>query len=148
MKTSDAGRKAIEEREGLELHAYHDSVGVLTIGYGHTSMAGAPHVTFGMKITQAQADAILSRDLAKWEGYVSGDLKKAPTQNEFDAMISLCHNIGPNGFRGSSVVKQFNLGNTQAAADDFLLWEHPSALRRRRESERLQFLSNSQAPVK
>lgn len=141
MKTSDHGRQLIEEREGCVLHAYHDSVGVLTIGYGHTSMAGPPHVMPGMRITQAQADAILTHDLSKWEAYVANDLHRTPTQNEWDAMISLCHNIGPGGFRGSSVVRQFNLGNIGAAADDFLMWEHPPALKARRISERKQFLT-------
>lgn len=141
MKTSDHGRALIEQREGLELHAYHDSVGVLTIGYGHTSMAGQPHVRPGMHITKEQADEILSRDLSQWEGYVNGDLKRAATQNQFDAMVSLCHNIGPRGFSGSSVVHRFNLGEIEAAADAFLMWEHPSSLKRRREDERRQFLS-------
>lgn len=140
LTTSAKGRAAIEQREGLELHAYRDSVGVWTIGYGHTSMAGPPHVNPGMTITKEQADSILTHDLAQWEHYVLNGLKRTPTQNEFDAFVSLCHNIGPKGFAGSSVLKQFNLGNIHAAADDFLMWEHPASLRQRRESERRQFL--------
>jgi GH24 family phage-related lysozyme (muramidase) len=42
MQTSPAGRAAIARREGNVLKAYLDSVGVLTIGVGHTSAAGRP----------------------------------------------------------------------------------------------------------
>jgi|UPI00055E5A08 hypothetical protein len=41
MRISAAGRKAIAQREGNKLKAYLDSVGVWTIGVGHTSAAGA-----------------------------------------------------------------------------------------------------------
>lgn len=34
--TNQAGLKLIESFEGLRLTAYQDSVGVWTIGYGHT----------------------------------------------------------------------------------------------------------------
>ena len=46
MKTSDWGRKFIERFEGLYLHTYNDGVGVPTIGYGHTTSAGGPKVTW------------------------------------------------------------------------------------------------------
>ena len=36
MRTSAAGVELIKKFEGCELTAYHDAVGVLTIGYGHT----------------------------------------------------------------------------------------------------------------
>jgi GH24 family phage-related lysozyme (muramidase) len=51
MRTSAAGRKAVAQREGNELTAYLDSVGILTIGVGHTTAAGPPKVRKGMKIT-------------------------------------------------------------------------------------------------
>ncbi|SDR00098.1 lysozyme [Rhizobiales bacterium GAS113] len=143
MRTSAPGRAAIEQREGLKLHAYQDSslARVWTIGYGHTSMAGAPHVFPGMVITQQTADETLSHDLNMWEAIVNRYIRRAATQNQFDAMVSLCHNIGGGGFAGSSVVRQFNAGNVQAAADDFLMWEHPANLVGRRVSERKQFLT-------
>ncbi len=66
MKTSLNGRKLIESFEGLILTSYDDYNdhivntgdtvhGVLTIGYGHTSAAGPPHVSIG--------DTILSKYL-------------------------------------------------------------------------------------
>jgi lysozyme len=143
MKTSDAGRKFIEQREGLRLSAYRDNspARIWTIGYGHTSMAGDPHVWSHMRITVKEADDTLTHDLLMWEAIVNKVLKRPPTQNQFDAMVSLCHNIGANGFTGSSVVRQFNAGNVHLAADDFLMWDHPLELLKRREDERRQFLT-------
>ena len=44
--------RLVKEFEGCRLTAYKDSVGVLTIGYGHTGSDVKP----GMTITQARAD--------------------------------------------------------------------------------------------
>lgn len=53
MKTSAAGRALIVAREGRRLSAYRDSVGVWTIGVGHTGRMAPPPVTPGMKISDA-----------------------------------------------------------------------------------------------
>ena len=46
MHTSEEGIALLKHFEGCELNAYQDSVGVWTIGYGHTK-----GVERGMKIT-------------------------------------------------------------------------------------------------
>ncbi len=150
MKTSLAGRKAIAQREGNKLTAYVDSVGVLTIGVGHTSSAGAPKVTKGMKITAAESDAILSRDLATFERAVEGTVKVPVNQSQFDALVSLAFNIGGGAFAKSSLVRKLNAGDTRGAADAFLSWNKGKVngklveikgLTTRRKAERAQFLS-------
>src|SRR5882672_8702479 len=96
MKTSPEGRQLIEDFEGLFLHAYYDSVHVLTIGYGHTNIGRIPpFVTPTMTISKAEADVALSNDLAKFEARVMkimgpGQLK----QCEFDALVSFDFNTG------------------------------------------------------
>ena len=153
MKTSANGRQAIALREGRRLGAYRDTRGILTIGVGHTSAAGPPPVTEGMTITLDECDAILAGDLATFEIAVNGAVKAPISQNAFDACVSLAFNIGAPGFVGSSVVRQINSGNMQAAADDFLMWDRPPELLGRRKGERAQFLrpdddsaSNPEAP--
>jgi len=146
MKTSAAGRKAIRAREGVVLKAYRDSVGVLTIGVGHTSAAGSPKVTPGLTITATQADEILSRDLAIFEKAVNASVKVPLSQNEFDALVSLAFNIGAGAFKKSTLVRELNKGNRAAAADQFLRWNKAGGrtlkgLVNRRHAERLQFLS-------
>src|SRR5881397_2781928 len=108
MQTSPAGRAAITRREGNKLTAYADSVGVWTIGVGHTSVAGPPKVTKGMTITAAQSDEILARDLSGVEASVDAMVKVPLNQNEFDALVSLVFNIGAGAFKGSSVLKNLN----------------------------------------
>lgn len=151
MKTSAAGRAAITQREGCELTAYQDSVGIWTIGVGHTSAAGAPAVRKGMKITKAEADEILSRDLALFEKAVNAAVKVPLNQNEFDALVSLAFNIGAGAFKKSTLVKKLNAGDKAGAADQFLRWNKAGGrvlkgLVKRREAERKQFLTRHPVP--
>jgi GH24 family phage-related lysozyme (muramidase) len=74
MHTSDKGRAFIALQEGFRSKAYQDAVGVWSIGFGHTTMAGQPHVIWGMTISRAQADAILARDLLKYEAEVLAEV--------------------------------------------------------------------------
>lgn len=116
------GLKLLKRWEGCKLTAYKCSAGVLTIGYGHTSMAGSPKVKAGMKITQAQAEEILKRDLKKYEDAVRNGLRVPVSQKMFDAMTSLCFNIGPAAFQRSSVLKFTNRGDFHGAAARFKMW--------------------------
>lgn len=148
MVTSPAGRAAITQREGNVLTAYRDSVGILTIGVGHTTAAGAPTVAPGMRITPAESDLILSRDLAKFETAVLAAVKVPISQNEFDALVSLAFNIGGGAFAKSTLVRKLNEGDKAGAAEQFLVWNKAGGkvlkgLTKRRESERLQFLGAS-----
>ena len=42
---------------------------------------------------------------------------------QFDAMVSLCFNIGVGAFRSSTVLRQHRAGNYAAAGDAFLMWD-------------------------
>lgn len=148
MKTSREGLDFIIAREAIKTRAYRDSGGVWTIGVGHTAMAGPPAPKAGMTITLQEAKDIFARDLVQYEQGVSKALKRSPNQNQFDAMVSLCFNIGVKGFTGSSVVRNFNAGNLTAAASAFLLWNKDNGkivqgLVNRRHMERALFLSKA-----
>ena len=69
-----------------------------------------------------------------------------PNQNEFDAMVLLCFNIGPAGFKRSTVLKAHNRGDHQAAARAFGLWNKSggkvyAGLTRRRAEESALYLT-------
>lgn len=152
MKMSKTGLDLLKRWEGCRLKAYRDSVGVWTIGYGLTSAAGIIPVTEGLTITQAQAEDYLARSLVKYEATVSKALTRPPTQPQFDAMTSLCYNIGPGAFAGSSVVRRFNEGNILSAADAFLMWtkaggKELQGLVNRRKDERKLFLTPAGKPL-
>ena len=111
------GLALIKEFEGLRLKAYLCPAGVWTIGYGSTG----PHVKPGMVISEAQADALLQRDLDRFEDAVA---KAAPgaTQNQFDAMVSLSFNIGIGAFDKSSLLRLHRAGGHAGAAEAFGKW--------------------------
>jgi len=111
------GLALIKEFEGLELKAYLCPAKVWTIGYGSTG----PHVAPGMVITEAQADALLQKDLDRFEAAVAEDTPGA-TQNQFDAMVSLAFNIGIGAFEKSSVLRLHLAGDHRAAAEAFGMW--------------------------
>jgi lysozyme len=64
------------------------------------------------------------------------------TQNQFDALYSLCFNIGEGAFKKSTVVKRLNANDYKGAADAILMWNKPSVLEKRRKRERDLFLSD------
>ena len=110
MKTNSAGLKLIKLIEGLYLKAYKRPSDYWTVGYGHTSGAGAPKVVPGMKITRAQAESILAKDLGKYERCVERAAKQTMTSNQFSAFVSFAFNVGCAGMSGSSAMRAFNAG--------------------------------------
>ena len=141
MKMTAPGRKLLMEREGCKLKAYKDSVGVLTIGVGHTSAAGPPPVRAGMTITKTQAEHIFEDDLRDFEEGVEFLLAGAPIEpHQFDSLTSISYNIGLGAFAGSTMLREFLKGDLEAAAKGILLWNKPSEIRSRRRGEHQQFL--------
>jgi lysozyme len=133
--TSPSMRQMIEGFEGLRLDAYQDSVGVWTIGYGHTP------ATPGQAITQEQADSLMASDLARFERSVNGFCaNSATTQGQFDAMVSFAYNLGAGALGGSTLLRLHRAGDYDGAAQEFLKWDHAggqvlAGLTRRREAE-------------
>lgn len=146
MKTSTKGRNFIRQREGIVLHTYLDSVGVPTIGCGHTAAAGPPFPTPGLTITAQEADDILAKDLVLYERAINNALKITVTQNEFDALVSICFNVGPK-FANSSCIKYLNQGDRKAAAEAIMLWNKPKEIIGRRRGEQKQFVTPYQGMV-
>lgn len=92
---------------------------VWTIGYGHT--AG---VRPGMVWTKEQADNVFDRELnSEFGAFVARCVEGKPTsQQEYDAMVSLCFNIGQENFKRSSVLANHLAGRRSTAALAFGLW--------------------------
>ena len=78
----------------------------------------------GDTCTQEQADAWFLEDIAWVEDCVNRAITATLLQNEFDALASLCFNIGCHAFSGSTVVKRLNEGDYDAAKDAMMLWNH------------------------
>lgn len=144
--TSQAGIDLITSFEGCRLTAYQDSVGVWTIGYGHTS-----GVYQGMTITEEEAIAFLRQDLKtaeNTENAVNSNVTYGINQNQFDALVSFTFNVGTGNFTSSTLLKKLNAGDVNGAANEFDRWIYAGGqvlegLVRRRAAEKQMFLSGS-----
>jgi len=112
----------LKKFEGCKLKAYRCPANVCTIGYGHTSAAGAPMVNDGMTITQAQAEDILKRDLVKYEIGVMDLVKVKLTQNQFDVLVDFAYNAGVGNLKSSTMLKKINSGNLDAVPAELMKW--------------------------
>lgn len=133
-KINQAGLDLIKSFEGLRLNAYDDGFGNWTIGYGHTPAEE------GQTITEAYAGQLLEQDLESAELGVNDAVNRNATPNQFAAMVSLAFNIGVGAFQGSTVLRDFNLGDYAGAKAAFMLWDRANGevvpgLQRRREAE-------------
>jgi len=122
MKTSDHGIAFIKRWEGVKLKAYLCPANVWTIGVGHTAAMGEPKPVSGMKITEAEADAILRRDL----GSIERDVEKAVTvrlnQRQFDTLVSFVFNVGIGAFRKSTLLKKLNASRYDEVPSELMKW--------------------------
>lgn len=118
MKLGDKGAALIKSFETLRFGAYlptpHD---VPTIGWGHTR-----GVALGDTCTEEQAEAWFQEDVAWAEDCVNRAVKVPLTQGEFDSCVSLCFNIGCKAFSGSTLARELNTGDYDAASAQFLVW--------------------------
>lgn len=107
-----SGLQLLKDLEGLELTAYRDVGGVLTIGYGHTGN----DVYEGMTISVQKAEQLLIDDLRKFINYVDkveGVSKLNPYQK--DALYSMAYNIG---FQFGSTLKAAILSGSQTELEN------------------------------
>ncbi|QBO35708.1 LysM peptidoglycan-binding domain-containing protein [Periweissella cryptocerci] len=140
LKLSANGRKLLQQFEGLRLQAYQDSVGVWTIGYGHTQ-----GVKRGMIITPAQANAYLDADVKTHAAGIYQYIRVKLNQNQFDALVSFHFNLGPHILKGTWLLDYLNQGKWTAASAQMLRFNRAGGvvllgLKRRREAEVALFL--------
>jgi len=112
----------LKKFEGCKLKAYRCPANVCTIGYGHTSAAGAPQVADGMIITQADAEDILKRDIVKYEIAVMDLVKVKLTQNQFDVLTDFAYNAGVGNLKSSTMLKKINSGDLDAVPAELMKW--------------------------
>lgn len=57
-------------------------------------------------------------------------------QNQFDSLVSLCFNIGVDGFKNSTLVKKINAGAANSVIEAaFMMWRKPVEIIGRRKRE-------------
>lgn len=158
IAVNDATVELIQEFEGFPNGGapYNDPVGYSTVGYGHliayrnvTAADRRAIWVTGQKtpgrLTMAEAARLLQKDLQRSYAPAVYHSMKKPNENEFGACVSFTYNVGTGAFRSSTLLKKFNAGQRNAAANEFLKWNKAGGralpgLTRRRKSERKLFL--------
>jgi len=144
---NDSGIELIKHFESLRLNAYQDSVGIWTIGWGHTGLShndGTVHE--GRVITEDEAVALLKKDLKTFEDEVEKCVSVDINDNQFSALVSFAFNLGGTNLRKSTLLKRLNDEQHFNASKEFKKWSKAGGKRlgglvRRRISERNLFCS-------
>jgi len=146
MKIGSEGLKLIKEFEGCKLLSYKCPAGVWTIGIGSTRYADGSPVKANQALpNEGAALMLLTKTVAAYEHTVN-TVGVELTQNEYDALVSLCYNIGSGNFVSSTLVKMLKAGEPKSeVAKQFLRWDKAggkplAGLTRRRNAEAELFL--------
>lgn len=132
----------IEHFEGKRHKAYRDSEGNWTIGVGHLIKRQTRDLIH-RELSEEEVMGILHQDLEKCTTALESSLNTGINRPQINALLSLCHNIGPDNFIKSEVMKYLNEGNVYKAADSFMNWSNPPVLKKRRQIERTLFLAGA-----
>jgi lysozyme len=141
MAIAESTLDFIKKEEGFRNKAYQDTKGLWTIGVGHLIKADESYLLNAV-LTDEQVKELLKKDLKWCSDAVESAVKVPLTQNQFDALYSLCFNIGGTNFAKSTVVKKINENDLKGAADAILMWNKPEVLVNRRKRERETFLAD------
>lgn len=155
FRTGDGLRNAayfIRMFEGLELDAYQDIVGVWTIGFGTTGEEIGP----GMHISEEQATRYLLDYISQDWRALAPSVEVELAAHEQAAILSLSYNVGRGNVSRSTLLRELNSGDRQAAADQFLVWNRARiggeltvvrGLDRRRHTERALFQLDAEPEI-
>jgi lysozyme len=148
MEIKQMDNKGIEflvQEEGIVLKPYLDFAGVPTIGVGCTYYENGTRVKMtDPPISRERAIALFRTVLKNYETTVWSVTRDDINQNQFNALVSICFNIGVNGFKGSTLLKRVNAApNDPNITEAFKMWRNsggkPILLGRRIREAKLYF---------
>lgn len=127
----------IKRSEGFRSQEYRDVAGFRTVGYGHR-ITGAE--SFPAGVSETQAAGLLLNDIRAAEQSVGRLVRVELTQGQFDALVDFCFNLGAGRLAASSLLRELNAGNHEAAGRQLMLWDHAAGqvnlgLKDRRQAE-------------
>ena len=107
-------------------YVYICPTGYPTIGWGHVVLKGE---RFNEPMTREEADELLLKDMNKTAARVYNILRREPSQDQFDALVSMAFNTGvgiqdgkKGDFADSTLLEYYEEGKDQLAAAEFGKW--------------------------
>lgn len=123
MKVNKQGIQLVKSFEGCFLNAYLCPAKVWTIGYGSTKYQNGKPVKQGDKITQQEAENLLSDTLDEFSKGVSKLIKVELNDNQFSALVSFAFNLGIGALSKSTLLKKVNANsNDKTIENEFMRW--------------------------
>ena len=120
MTPSPAILDFIKGWESCKLIPYLDQAKHWTVGWGHllplTDMRG--------EISQDQADILLAQDIDATNRGLLMLISSSPSQQQWDALLSLGFNEGVREISNSSLLRHINEGDWGAASYQFPMWHY------------------------
>jgi lysozyme len=146
MKLSVEGLNLIKRFEGVRNRPYRCSAGLWTVGVGHLIGDGKllPE-SWNRTFTEEEINALLVRDLSRFERGVGMYIKVPLRQHEYDALCSFAFNLGLGTLQRSTLRQKINRNDKEGAAKEILKYCRAGGkiikgLQKRREAEYQMFL--------
>lgn len=114
----------VKQFESFRAEPYLDGAGIATIGYGTTRYPNGKRVTMDdAPITEDMALSYAEQVLETNLMIIAKKWLAPATAHQGGGMLSLTYNIGVGAYAGSSVLRLFNAGEIEEAAEAFLMWD-------------------------
>lgn len=132
MKVSDYALKSIIHHEGVRYKPYRCPANLWTIGVGSVLYPKQGLMTLSDRLlvqldpkdnrifTKDEVDAILKKDLHRFERGVLRYCPTIATQGQFDALVSFSFNVGLGTLQRSTLRQKHNRGDFDSAAAEFM----------------------------
>jgi lysozyme len=121
MKTSQQGLDLIKRYEGVRRKPYRCPAGLWTVGVGHLIGDGLSLPdSWNRTLEAAEIDAILAKDVTRFERGVARYISAKLTQGQFDALVSFSFNLGLGTLQRSKVRLKLNRGDMDGAIASLL----------------------------
>jgi lysozyme len=122
VNVSKAAILLIKHHEGVRSRPYRCPAGLWTVGVGHLIGDGKSlPESWNRTFSQEEIDKILKFDLRRFELGLTKLLPNIPLkQNEFDALVSFCFNLGLGCFQRSTIRQALLRGNKEVAMESLV----------------------------
>jgi len=122
VKASNVCIQLLKHHEGVRYKPYRCPAGLWTVGVGHLIGDGKSLPReWDKTFTQDEVNGILKSDLRRFELGISKMLPNVPLrQQEFDAILSFCFNLGLGCFQRSTIRQALLRGDKEQAMESLV----------------------------